>query len=116
MPDKNALIQRIKNDFIAAQALLKVIGDQTRQAILMELMEADCQQGMCVGEITKRADLSRPAVSHQLKILKDLGIVEMKEEGTKNYYYIDIYQTQRLFQTLKTMATDIENLMEGMEE
>ena len=30
-----------------------------------------------------------PAVSHHLQILKDTGILKMRREGTKNYYYFD---------------------------
>ncbi|MEG6523627.1 ArsR/SmtB family transcription factor [Desulfotomaculum sp. 1211_IL3151] len=40
---------------------------------------------MRVGEIKAKTHLSRPAVSHHLKILKDIGIVKMREEGTKNF-------------------------------
>ena len=32
---------------------------------------------------------SRPAVSHHLQIMKDAGIVKVRKEGTKNYYYFD---------------------------
>ena len=33
--------------------------------------------------------LSRPAVSHHLKLLKDAGVVKVRREGTRNYYYLD---------------------------
>jgi len=36
-----------------------------------------------------KTHLSRPAVSHHLQILKDAGILKMRREGTKNYYYFD---------------------------
>ena len=45
--------------------------------------------GIRVGEITKRTNLSRPAVSHHLKLLRDAGIVKVRREGTRNYYYLD---------------------------
>jgi len=48
----------------------------------------DCS-GVRVMEITERTHLSRPAVSHHLQILKDAGILKMRREGTKNYYYFD---------------------------
>lgn len=37
----------------------------------------------------EKTNLSRPAVSHYLQILKDAGILKMRREGTKNYYYFD---------------------------
>ena len=44
--------------------------------------------GARVGAITEKTHLSRPAVSHHIKILKDAGIVGKRSEGTKNYYYL----------------------------
>lgn len=48
----------------------------------------DCS-GVRVGEITERTHLSRPAVSHHLQILKDAGILKVRKEATKNFYYFD---------------------------
>lgn len=45
--------------------------------------------GARVGAITEKTNLSRPAVSHHIKILKDAGILKMRKEGTRNYYYFD---------------------------
>ncbi len=75
-------IDEIKQDFQTVQPILNVIGDQTRQLILLVLMEPPCTEGMRVGEITAKTHLSRPAVSHQLRILKDIGLVSMRSEGT----------------------------------
>ncbi len=88
--NKKEQIEMIQEDFKNAQSILTAIGDETRQIILLVLMESDCEIGIRVGEITAKTHLSRPAVSHQLKILKDNGIVEMREEGTKNFYYINV--------------------------
>ena len=46
--------------------------------------------GVRVGAITEKTNLSRPAVSHHLQIRKDAGLISMRREGTKNYYYFDI--------------------------
>ncbi len=43
--------------------------------------------GVRVGTITQKTHLSRPAVSHHLKILTEAGLIKMRREGTKNYYY-----------------------------
>lgn len=88
--------------------VLLAIGDETRQSILLVLMGTDCQTGLRVGEITEQTHLSRPAVSHHLKILRDAGIILMRKEGTKNFYYIDIRTKLSL---LKTLIVDIETLL-----
>ncbi|MDF9507174.1 ArsR/SmtB family transcription factor, partial [Bacillus cereus] len=87
--NKQEQLNIIKKDFIDSQKVLLAIGDETRQAILLVLMETECQTGLRVGEITKQTHLSRPAVSHHLKILREAGIILMRKEGTKNFYYID---------------------------
>ena len=48
-----------------------------------------------VNEITKRTSLSRPAISHHLKILKEAGIVDIRQEGTANYYYLTLRESNR---------------------
>ena len=44
---------------------------------------------MRVPAITAKTHLSRPAVSHHLRILKDAGLIRMHRAGTRNYYYVD---------------------------
>lgn len=46
--------------------------------------------GMNVIDITRQTQLSRPAVSHHLKILKHAGLVDVRHIGTSNYYYLTI--------------------------
>lgn len=67
--NKQEHLNMIKEDFLNAQKVLLAIGDETRQSILLVLMGTDCQTGLRVGEITEQTHLSRPAVSHHLKIL-----------------------------------------------
>ena len=52
-------------------------------------MKAGDDPGLRVNDIAKRACLSRPAVSRHLKVLKDSKVVQIRKEGTKNYYYYD---------------------------
>ena len=51
--------------------------------------------GLNVREITERTSLSRPAVSHHLKILKTAGLIDVHREGTCNYYYLSIEDSTR---------------------
>ena len=48
--------------------------------------------GQCGGsrvvDIAEKTNLSRPAVSHHMQILKDAGIVKTRKEGTYVYYYL----------------------------
>ena len=87
--DTAELAKSIKSQFTASRRLLAAIGDETRQSIILTLMEADCS-GVRVGEITSKTHLSRPAVSHHMRILLDAGIVGVTPEGTKNYYWLNL--------------------------
>ncbi len=64
------------------------MGDETRQHIILEMMRMD-YNGSRVIDIAAKTNLSRPAVSHHLQILKDAGIVKMRKDGTMTYYYLD---------------------------
>lgn len=76
-----------------ARPIMTILGDEVRQEILLTLIEAGGTGGIRVSDIQKRSHVSRSAVSHHLKVLLDAGIICMRQEGTKNYYYIDFSDT-----------------------
>lgn len=91
---------KMKNDFASVKAqfienyqlarpIMTILGDEVRQEILLTLIESGGMSGIRVGDIQKKSHISRSAVSHHLKVLLDAGIISMRREGTKNYYYID---------------------------
>jgi len=63
----------------------KALGDEVRLKILQMLAE----QEMCVCEIIDRLDMSQPAVSHHLKILRQAGLVKDSREGKWIYYSLN---------------------------
>jgi ArsR family transcriptional regulator len=110
--DKAGQVKRIHSDFEDVRGLLSVIGDETRQLILLVLMECDdCAVGIRVGDITAKTHLSRPAVSHQLKVLKDLGIVGVRHEGTMNFYHIDVRNNRAMFERMRKLVDDVDGLL-----
>lgn len=86
-------IQEIVTGFQKCKNSFSAIGDETRQAILLVLLKSN-MDGIRVREIAKKTYLTRPSVSHHLQILKKAGIVAMRKEGTKNYYYLSVDETQ----------------------
>lgn len=82
-------MNKLANEFENSTEILTAIGNDTRQKIILTLMNAEDQSGMRVEEIASKTFLSRPAVSHHLQILKHAGIIKMRKEGTKNFYYYD---------------------------
>lgn len=82
-------IAQLAEDFKRCQKILTAFGDANRQHMILEMMKMGNCSGVRVNEITAVTNLSRPAVSHHLQILKDAGILKMRREGTRNYYYFD---------------------------
>lgn len=82
-------IEKLAKDFQNCRKILAAIGDENRQHLILEMMKMEDCFGARVGDITERTNLSRPAVSHHLQILKDAGILKVRKEATKNYYYFD---------------------------
>lgn len=82
-------IEKLAEDFKNCQKVLAALGDENRQHLILEMMKMRKCSGVRVGDITEKTHLSRPAVSHHLQILKDAGILKMRKEATKNYYYFD---------------------------
>lgn len=106
--DKN--IYTLAENFLSCSKILAAIGDETRQHLILEMMKMGNCKGVRVCEITEKTNLSRPAVSHHLQILKEAGIVKMHKEGTKNYYYFDpeMKAFKQLISTLE-FAINISN-------
>ncbi|WPK10405.1 metalloregulator ArsR/SmtB family transcription factor [Lysinibacillus louembei] len=81
-------LQHLKNEFAALSDFLVALGDEKRQAIIIALLENKACEGLRVNDLTEVTNLSRPAISHHLKILKQANLVDYRSEGTKNYYYL----------------------------
>lgn len=105
-------IKKLADEFSACRKILLALGDETRQHLILEMMQMGECGGVRVGAITEKTNLSRPAVSHHLRILKEAGLVKMRREGTKNYYYFDAdaEAMNRLLQMLTHAKTIMENL------
>ena len=85
----NDKLIELANELSSCSDILIAIGDETRQHLIIEMMKMANCSGVRVGDITKKAHLSRPAVSHHLQIMKKAGSIKVRKEGTKNYYYFD---------------------------
>ena len=63
----------------------KAIADETRQKI----MKLVCCDSLSVSEIVEKLDVSQPTVSHHLAILRDAGLVTIREEGKQTFYSLN---------------------------
>ena len=61
------------------------LADRNRRWILTELAEGE----RTVGELTRALPITQPAVSQHLKVLKHVGLVDDRAEGTKRIYRLN---------------------------
>ena len=62
--------------------LFKLLGDNTRISILTILD----QNEVCVCDIASILNMTKSAVSHQLKVLKDAGLLSSRKQGKEVFY------------------------------
>ena len=98
----------VREQFRQCSYPLFVLGDIVRQDILILLSER-LDTGMNVTEITANMELSRPAISHHLKVLKDAGFITPVKKGTKVFYFIDMHEP---FSRLKELVVSLDMIAE----
>ena len=81
-------IEKVLNKMPSAEGftdiafLFQQLGDPTRLRILWLL----CHNEICVNNIAVSVNMSSPAVSHHLRLLKQAGLLESRREGKEMYY------------------------------
>lgn len=73
-------------------ALFKAIADETRLKILLALMEAD----LCVCDLSALLQMSKSAISHQLKYLFQLKLVSKQKKGRMVFYSIADHHVEHI--------------------
>jgi DNA-binding transcriptional ArsR family regulator len=61
---------------------LRALADPRRRAILALVRERE----LPAGEIAERFDVTRPAISQHLTVLRDAGLVSERRQGTRRLY------------------------------
>lgn len=73
--------------------IFDVVADSTRRDILRILLERYNQSSdsgeLSVSDIVSALGLSQPTVSKHLKVLREAGLVGVREEGQHRYYHLD---------------------------
>ena len=63
--------------------VLRVLADPTRRAVFEQIVEAG---ELTVGALTERNDVSQPAISQHVRVLKDAGLLDERREGRQIHY------------------------------
>lgn len=87
--------------------IFTMLQDENRQQILVMLCKTD---RMTVNQITEKLSLSRPAVSHHLKLMLNAELLSVTQVGTERYYSADMTSTFKLLKALtSSLEEDIKN-------
>lgn len=92
----------VLRSFRACAPVFNALGDRYRQDIVMLL--AQCER-LNVNQITERLPLSRPAISHHLKVLMHANLITVERVSRENFYSL----------TLDAALADLRQLVEQAE-
>jgi len=81
----DAAITRVTETF-------KVLADPTRARLVFALSQAE----LCVCDLASLVGISVSAVSHQLRLLRSLGLVKFRKEGRLAYYTLSDRHVEQL--------------------
>jgi DNA-binding transcriptional ArsR family regulator len=85
MPDEELLLD--------LSDLFKVFGDSTRVKIICALLRSE----MCVCDIAALLGMSKSAISHQLRTLRQTRLVKYRREGKVVYYSLEDEHVGNIF-------------------
>lgn len=92
MKRKSEEIQEVELERITE--LFKVMSDPVRLKIICYLMKND----LCVGDLCELLDMSQPAVSHQLRVMRNTRVVKAQKKGTHAFYSLSDKHIYNLFE------------------
>lgn len=82
-----ASVRQVARTLARCGPVFQALGEPARQEIVVLL--ADVEE-MNVQDIARKVRLSRPAISHHLKVLRQAGLVRVRKAGTENFYALAI--------------------------
>jgi len=86
--------------------IFKALGDETRLTIVQLLIGRE----LCVCDILDSFDMSQPAISHHLKILRQAGVVRDKREGKWIYYSLNPASLDMLSCVLCSLQRNVDKI------
>ena len=87
--------------------IFDIVADATRRDILRVLLDAseDDDGEISVSQIVAELELSQPTVSKHLKVLREAGLVTVREEGQHRFYRIEVTPLEEIEDWLMPFTT-----------
>ena len=85
---------------------VKTLSDPTR----MRIVEALSIRELCVCDLSSLLNLSQSATSHQLRLLRQAGVIRRRKDGKSRYYQLDDPCVEEI---LKTVSAHVGHTRKG---
>ena len=97
------LIQALPDEWKDVSGMFVALGDEQRQRILLTFQPGE---RLNVTQIVTASTLSRTAVSHHLKILRQAGALQSEKIGKEVYFWVD---KENIAATLQRVLDYVKN-------
>ncbi|SFI81730.1 DNA-binding transcriptional regulator, ArsR family [Treponema bryantii] len=111
MIDK-AEIRKTLKTFNLCVPFFIAMSDEYRQQLIMDIAEAG-SEGINVSNLSAKSKLSRPAISHHLKVLKEAGLIVPLKIGTQIFYQLNLKEN---FKTISELIKSMEKILETIDD
>lgn len=93
--DIDSVKSKLVNETTAIELadLFKALGDPTRVKMIHALVQSE----LCVHDLTQVLGMGQSAVSHQLRLLRNMRIVKRRKVGKTVYYSLDDDHVEQIF-------------------
>jgi len=97
------LIHALPDEWRDVSSMFVALGDEQRQRILLTFEPGE---RLNVTQIVSASTLSRTAVSHHLKVLRQAGVLQSEKIGKEVYFWID---KKNVAETLQRVLNYVKN-------
>ncbi|WP_020610841.1 ArsR/SmtB family transcription factor [Sediminispirochaeta bajacaliforniensis] len=96
-PERAEFLRKKLLDVAGLSELFKVLGDETRTRIIYLLSINE----LCVCDLSDLLEMSLPAVSHHLRLLKTMRLVRYRRDGKQVFYRLDDEHVEQLIKVAR---------------
>ncbi|MCR9232347.1 ArsR/SmtB family transcription factor [Gimesia chilikensis] len=103
--------EKTRKQYEARAKIAKAMAHPSR-LLLLDLLQ---NQELCVGDLTEKVGADQSTVSKHLSILKEVGLVESRKEGTLSYYTVSCGCLDGFFSCIETvLLQDLEGRQQSL--
>lgn len=99
---KDSYAKSIPAEWTKTSKIFVALGDEHRQRIVLMF---DKDEKLNVSQIANASTLSRPTVSHHLKILLEAGVLKTEKVGKEVFYWLDKNHLKNSFDSVSNFIT-----------